>query len=119
MFAYSCLLALPARCWVPSPAVTRRPQRRRFAWASSALDAHAVPWTQIITDPKSDPLIREMKVVAAVPAYSPDIPFSADNIQKNIQSMRQMGVEIADTIEALLAKGRCGVAVEHRWPAAS
>ena len=68
------------------------------------LDAHAVPWTQILTDPKTDPLIREMKVVAAVPAYSPDIPFSADNIAKNIQSMRQMGVEIVDTIEGLLPK---------------
>ena len=68
------------------------------------LDAHAVPFTQIITDPKSDPLIREMKLVAAVPAFSPDIPFSADNIAKNIQSMRQMGVEIVDTVEALLPK---------------
>ena len=68
------------------------------------LDAHAVPFTQIITDPKSEPLIREMKVVVAVPAYSPDIPFSADNIAKNTQSMRQMGVEIVDTVEALLPK---------------
>lgn len=68
------------------------------------LDAHGVPWTQILTNPKTDPAIREMKVVAAVPTFSPDIPFSADNIQKNTQAMRDMGVEIVDTIEAMLPK---------------
>ena len=68
------------------------------------LDAHAVPWTQILTNPNTDPAIRVMKVVAAVPAYSHDIPFSADNIQKNTQAMREMDVEIVDTIEAMLPK---------------
>jgi predicted dehydrogenase len=68
------------------------------------LDAHAVPWTQILTNPKTDPSIREMKIVAAVPAFSPDIPFSADYIQKNTQAMRDMGVEIVDSIEAMLPK---------------
>ncbi|MHB8972742.1 MAG: Gfo/Idh/MocA family protein [Pirellulaceae bacterium] len=68
------------------------------------LDAHAVPWTQIITDPKSPPAIQAMKVVAAVPAFSPDIPFSADNIQQNTQKMRDMGVEMVDSVEVLLTK---------------
>jgi len=68
------------------------------------LDAHAVPFTQIITDPKTAPPVSEMKVVAAVPAYSRDIPFSADNIGKNTQAMRQMGAEIVDSIDAMLPK---------------
>lgn len=68
------------------------------------LDAHAVPWTQILTDPKTNPAILTMKIVAAVPAYSPDIAFSADNIAKNTQAMRDMGVEIVDTVEAMLPK---------------
>ena len=68
------------------------------------LDAHAVPWTQILTNPNTDPTIRAMKVVAAVPAFSHDIPFSADNIEKNTQAMRDMGVEIVDSIEAMLPK---------------
>ncbi len=68
------------------------------------LDAHAVPWTKIITDPKSPAPINEMKVVAAVAAFSPDIPFSADNIQQNTQAMRDMGVEIVETVEQLLPK---------------
>jgi hypothetical protein len=68
------------------------------------LDAHAVPFTRIISDPKTQPPVSEMKVVAAVPAFSPDIPFSADNIEKNTQRMREMGVEIVDTVEAMLSK---------------
>ena len=68
------------------------------------LDAHAVPFTQIITDPKTAPPVSEMKVVAAAPAHSPDIPFSAEGIRKNTESMRQMGAEIVDSIEAMLPK---------------
>ncbi len=45
-----------------------------------------------------------MTIVAAVAAYSPDIPFSADHIQENTRSMREMGVEIVDTIDQLLPK---------------
>ncbi len=68
------------------------------------LDAHAVPFTQMLTDPKVPTELKCLKVVAAVPAYSPDIPFSAENIQKNIEQMRTMGVEIVETIEAMLPK---------------
>lgn len=68
------------------------------------LDAHAVPWTKILTDPKTQPPASEMKIVAAVPSFSPDIPFSADNIEKNKQAMLDMGVELVDTVEAILPK---------------
>ena len=68
------------------------------------LDAHAVPFTQIITDAKSEPAIRRMKVVAAVPVPSLDVPFSADNIRANTESMRRMGAEIVESIEAMLPK---------------
>lgn len=68
------------------------------------LDAHAVPWTQIIQDPKSPAPIHELKVVAAVPAFSPDIPFSADNQAKNVQAMRDMGVELVETVEELVSR---------------
>jgi hypothetical protein len=68
------------------------------------LDAHAVPWTKILADAKTAPALREMKVVAAVPAYSPDISSSAGCIQNNVESMRKMEVEILDTVEAMLPK---------------
>lgn len=68
------------------------------------LDAHAVPWTQIMHGPNVARPISEMRVVAAVPAFSADVPFSNDNIAKNIAAMRDLGVEICDTIEAMLGR---------------
>ena len=77
------------------------------------LDAHAVPWTKIITDPHSPAPIHDMKVVAAVPAFSPDIPFSADNIEQNIMAMRDMGVELVATVEELLPKVDAVMVLPH------
>ncbi len=77
---FLALLALPGPLLGALAYGGQQTQKAPIRVGIIGLDAHAVPFTQIITDPKSDPLIREMKVVAAVPAYSPDIPFSADNI---------------------------------------
>ena len=55
------------------------------------LDAHAVPWTQIIHDPAAKPPISAMRIVAAYPAFSPDIPFSKENIEQNKETMLQTG----------------------------
>lgn len=68
------------------------------------LDAHAVPWTQIIHAPNAAAPISDMRIVAAYPAYSPDIPFSRDNIEKNMEAMRKLGVAISDSIETMLAQ---------------
>ena len=68
------------------------------------LDAHGVPWTTIINSTKPDSPIAGIKVVAAYPAYSADIPFSNDNIQKNTETIRGLGVEITDSLEALVSK---------------
>jgi len=91
------------------------------------LDAHAVPWTQIIHGPKAPPPISDLRIVAAVPAPSADIPFSQDNIEKNTARMRELGVEICDTIEAMLLKvdavmvlsvdGRPHLRQAHAWTA--
>lgn len=68
------------------------------------LDAHAVPWTQIIQGPKATPPFAALRVVAAFPGGSPDVPFSWDNLAKNTAKMRELGVEICDSIEAMLGQ---------------
>ena len=68
------------------------------------LDAHGVPWTRILHDPSAKPPLSNMRIVAAVAAPSADIPFSRDNIQQNIAAMREMGVEILDSVEGVVAK---------------
>ena len=68
------------------------------------LDAHAVPWTEIIHQAKPSSPISDLQIVAAVPAFSADIPFSKDNIEKNTSRMRELGVEICDTAAQMLPK---------------
>ena len=68
------------------------------------LDAHAVPWTQIIHHPDAKPPISTMRIVAAVAAPSADIPFSTENIEKNTATMRELGVEISASIDEMLKK---------------
>ena len=68
------------------------------------VDAHAVPWTQIIHHPEAKPPISNMRIVAAVVAPSADIPFSTENTEKNTTTMRELGVEISGSIDDLLKK---------------
>jgi hypothetical protein len=98
------VLVLPAFAMVAAACAGDETMKASIRVGIIGLDAHAVPWTTIVVDPKVAPPISEMKIVAAVPSYSPDIPFSADNIQNNIKAMRGMGVEIVETVEAMLPK---------------
>jgi predicted dehydrogenase len=65
-------------------------------------DAHALPWIQILTGPKATGELADMKIVAAYPGGSPDIPQSVELLKKSVEPIRQMGVEIVDSIDALL-----------------
>ncbi|MBN2508299.1 MAG: Gfo/Idh/MocA family oxidoreductase [Verrucomicrobia bacterium] len=68
------------------------------------LDAHAVPWTEIIHNPTAAPPVSNLRIAAAVPAPSPDIPFSRDHIEQNTARMRALGVEICSSIDQMLPK---------------
>jgi hypothetical protein len=86
------------------PAFAQAPKSGQIRVGIIGLDAHAVPWTKIIHDPKAEAPISDLRVVAAYPSFSPDVEFSAQNIQKNTELMRGMGVEIVDSIAHLLPK---------------
>jgi predicted dehydrogenase len=68
------------------------------------VDAHALPWTQIINNPHKTGLLKEMTVVAAYPGGSPDVPQSMELLHASVGPVRAMGVEMVDSIEALLPK---------------
>jgi predicted dehydrogenase len=55
-------------------------------------------------DPNTEPHLAGFKVVAAFPGGSPDLPVSANRVQKFTDDLRNKGVEIVDSIESLLAK---------------
>ena len=66
------------------------------------LDAHALDWARILNDPQSGAELAGLKVVAGYPGGSPDIPESMEYLRKNVEPIRQMGVEIVDSVDALV-----------------
>jgi predicted dehydrogenase len=68
------------------------------------LDAHARPWTRIFNNPDAEGELAEMTVTAGYPGGSPDIPQSMQLLEKSVGPVRESGVEIVDSIDALLEK---------------
>ncbi len=68
------------------------------------MDAHALPWTQIINNPNAPPEIAAMRIVAGFPGGSTDIPTSQQILAGSVEPCRKLGVEIVDSIDQLLAK---------------
>lgn len=66
--------------------------------------SHCPAFTGLINDPKATGTLAELEIVAAFPGGSPDIPKSTDRVPGYTKELRDKGVEIVDSIEALLAK---------------
>src|SRR5262245_12296990 len=69
--------------------------------------SHVVAFTKTFNDPRndSDDARRDLagvKVVAAYPGGSPDIPSSIDRVPGYTKELSGMGVEIVDSIDTLL-----------------
>lgn len=71
------------------------------------LDAHAAAWAKILAAATPDGPHSELtglKIVAAVPAGSPDIPEKQQPLAEGIAHYREAGIELVDSIAALLPK---------------
>ena len=66
------------------------------------LDAHALPWTKIINSPEASGELADVVIVAGYPGGSHDIPQSMELLEKNVEPVSQLGVEIVDSIDDLL-----------------
>jgi hypothetical protein len=66
--------------------------------------SHVPAFAKLFNDPKSAQPLTGIRVVAAFPGGSPDIPSSRDRVQGFTDDLRKMGVEIVDSIPALLEK---------------
>ena len=90
-----CVLSLATRAEEPAA---------RLKAGIIGMDAHALPWTKILNDPQVSGELAEMVVVAAFPGGSPDIPQSMELLKSQVEPARALGVEIVDSIDALLEK---------------
>lgn len=68
------------------------------------IDAHALSWTRIVNDPKATGELADMTFVAAFPGGSADIPQSMELLAKAREPMVALGVEMVDSIDALIEK---------------
>lgn len=79
-------------------------QRVLRAGIIGADTSHVPAFTKLFNDPKASGDLARIKVVAAFPGGSPDLPSSRDRVQGYTEELRKMNVEIVDSIPALLAK---------------
>lgn len=68
------------------------------------MDAHALPWTNIVNNPEATGELADMTIVAGYPGGSPDIPQSMEILERSVKPCSEMGVEIVDSIDELLEK---------------
>jgi hypothetical protein len=66
--------------------------------------SHATAFTKILNDEKAAADVAHCRVVAAYPKGSPDIKSSTERVPSYTEEVQKQGVEIVDSIEALLTK---------------
>ena len=66
--------------------------------------SHAIAFTKILNAADAPADVAHCRVVAAYPKGSPDIESSVSRVPKYTEQIQSMGVEIVDSIEALLDK---------------
>lgn len=66
--------------------------------------SHVIAFTKSLNDPNATGDVADVEVVAAYPGGSPDVPSSADRLEGYTSQIREMGVEIVESIDALLEK---------------
>jgi hypothetical protein len=65
--------------------------------------SHVIAFTKILNDPEETGELAGVRVVAGYPGGT-DIPASRDRVEKFTQQLREMGVEIVDSIPELLQR---------------
>jgi hypothetical protein len=66
--------------------------------------SHAVAFATLLQDPKAPKELAQMKIVAAYPVCSPDIPSSQEKVGEYTEKLRGMGIEIVGSTDELLKR---------------
>ena len=89
-------------CGVPVRA--QQPAEQLKAGIIGLDTSHVIAFTNILNAPNAKGDLADVKVVAGYPGGSPDLPSSADRVEKYTEQLRGMGIEICDSIPKLLEK---------------
>jgi predicted dehydrogenase len=66
--------------------------------------SHVVAFTKLLNNPNTSGNLAGVRVVAAFPGGSPDIPDSRDRLAMFTEQVQKLGVEIVDSIDTLVTK---------------
>ncbi len=66
--------------------------------------SHVVEFTKVLNNAAAQGELAGVRIVAAFPGGSPDVRASADRLEKFTEQVRERGVEIVPSIDALLKK---------------
>src|SRR5947209_6570237 len=100
-FAGCLLLSLLAAL----PAAAADPAKPLKAGIIGLDTSHVAAFTKLLNDPKAKGVLAEVRIVAAYPGGSPDIPASRDRLAGYTKQLHdEFKVEIVDSIEELLKK---------------
>lgn len=69
--------------------------------------SHVVAFAGAINNPEAQGDLADIEIVAAFPGGSPDIPDSRDRVEGFTDKLRDMGIEIVDSIPTLLGNVDC------------
>jgi predicted dehydrogenase len=101
----ACLL-LAVAFTLSSPAAPKKDPPKALRVGIIGLDtSHVIAFTQLLNDPNATDDLAGVRVVAAYPGGSQDIPDSRDRLEGFTKQLRdKFNVEIVDSIEKLLEK---------------
>jgi len=99
------VFALAAALAAPGPAAEPAPKAKPLRAGIIGLDtSHVIAFTNAINDPKATGDLADVKIVAAYPGGSPDLPSSWNRVKGYTEQLREKGVEIVPSIDELLKK---------------
>jgi hypothetical protein len=104
--ALASLLVLFALIAFPSLGTFAQEPAKPLRAGMIGLDtSHVVAFTKVLNDPNAKGDLAGVRVVAAFPGGSPDLPASRDRVDGYTRQLRdEFGIEIVDSIDALLPK---------------
>jgi hypothetical protein len=98
-------LVLVATLLFPAAGWSEKPTRPLRAGIIGLDTSHVVAFTQVLNKAKKTGVLADVRVVAAYPGGSPDIPDSSGRVEDFTKKLREdFKVEIVDSIDALLKK---------------
>lgn len=103
MICRSLLCVVLLGCLAGVPAFAQEPAKKLKVGMIGLDTSHVVAFTKSIQNPKYD-ILKTLEIVAAYPGGSPDVESSYTRVEGFTKQLKEMGVEIVDSIDALLPK---------------